>query len=62
MPGIKCRAVDAGRRQGALLSAIRDDDLVMFFENKVLYGTKGDVPEGEEGIPLGVADVSARGR
>ena len=62
MPGIKCvipsTPADA---KGLLLSAIRDDDLVMFFENKVLYGTKGDVPEGNEGIPLGVADIKREG-
>ena len=40
---------------------LSDDDLVMFFENKVLYGTKGEVPEGDEGIPLGVADVKREG-
>jgi pyruvate dehydrogenase E1 component beta subunit len=62
MPGIKCvipsTPADA---KGLLLSAIRDDDLVMFFENKVLYGTKGEVPEGNEGIPLGVADIKRSG-
>jgi acetoin:2,6-dichlorophenolindophenol oxidoreductase subunit beta len=62
MPGIKSvipsTPADA---KGLLLSAIRDDDLVMFFENKVLYGTKGEVPEGEEGIPLGVADIKREG-
>jgi pyruvate/2-oxoglutarate/acetoin dehydrogenase E1 component len=62
MPGIKCvipsTPADA---KGLLLSAIRDDDLVMFFENKVLYGTKGEVPEGTEGLPLGVADIKREG-
>ncbi|MBL8128436.1 MAG: alpha-ketoacid dehydrogenase subunit beta [Chloroflexia bacterium] len=62
MPGIKCvipsTPADA---KGLLLSAIRDDDLVMFFENKVLYGTKGEVPEGDEGIPFGVADIKRAG-
>ena len=62
MPGIKCvipsTPADA---KGLLLSAIRDDDLVMFFENKVLYGTKGEVPEGDDGIPLGVADIKREG-
>ncbi|HLL51592.1 MAG TPA: alpha-ketoacid dehydrogenase subunit beta [Thermomicrobiales bacterium] len=62
MPGIKCvipsTPADA---KGLLLSAIRDDDLVMFFENKVLYGTKGEVPVGNEGIPLGVADIKREG-
>ncbi len=33
----------------------------MFFENKVLYGMKGEVPEGNEGIPLGVADIKREG-
>jgi pyruvate dehydrogenase E1 component beta subunit len=62
MPGIKCvipsTPADA---KGLLLSSIRDNDLVMFFENKVLYGTKGEVPEGDEGIPLGVADIKRAG-
>ena len=33
----------------------------MFFENKVLYGMKGEVPEGDEGIPLGKADIKREG-
>jgi pyruvate dehydrogenase E1 component beta subunit len=62
MPGIKCVVPSTpADAKGLLLSAIRDDDLVMFFENKVLYGSKGDVPEGNEGIPLGVADVKREG-
>jgi len=62
MPGIKCAVPSTpADAKGLLLSAIRDDDLVMFFENKVLYGTKGEVPEGNEGIPLGVADVKREG-
>ncbi|MEZ4529755.1 MAG: alpha-ketoacid dehydrogenase subunit beta [Thermomicrobiales bacterium] len=62
MPGIKTvipsTPADA---KGLLLSAIRDDDLVMFFENKVLYGIKGEVPDGDEGIPLGKADIKRAG-
>jgi pyruvate/2-oxoglutarate/acetoin dehydrogenase E1 component len=62
MPGIKCVVPSTpADAKGLLLSSIRDDDLVMFFENKVLYGTKGEVPEGDEGIPLGVADVKREG-
>src|ERR687896_1106569 len=62
MPGIKCVVPSTpADAKGLLLSAIRDDDLVMFFENKVLYGMKGDVPEGNEGIPLGVADIKRDG-
>lgn len=62
MPGIKTvipsTPADA---KGLLLSAIRDDDLVMFFENKVLYNTRGPVPEGTEGIPLGKGDIKREG-
>jgi pyruvate/2-oxoglutarate/acetoin dehydrogenase E1 component len=62
MPGIKCVVPSTpADAKGLLLSAIRDDDLVMFFENKVLYGTKGEVPEGDEGIPLGKADIKRAG-
>jgi pyruvate dehydrogenase E1 component beta subunit len=62
MPGIKCVVPSTpADAKGLLLSAIRDDDLVMFFENKVLYGTKGEVPEGDEGIPLSKADIKREG-
>src|SRR5688572_3519415 len=62
MPGIKTVVPSTpADAKGLLLSAIRDDDLVMFFENKVLYGSKGEVPEGDEGIPLGVADIKREG-
>jgi pyruvate dehydrogenase E1 component beta subunit len=62
MPGIKTVAPSTpADAKGLLLSAIRDDDLVMVFENKVLYATKGEVPEGDEGIPLGKADIKREG-
>ena len=62
MPGIKTVVPSTpADAKGLLLSAIRDDDLVMFFENKVLYGMKGEVPAGEEAIPLGVAEVKRAG-
>lgn len=62
MPGIKTVVPSTpADAKGLLLSAIRDDDLVMFFENKVLYGMKGEVPEGNDGIPLGVADIKREG-
>jgi pyruvate/2-oxoglutarate/acetoin dehydrogenase E1 component len=62
MPGIKCVVPSTpADAKGLLLSAIRDNDLVMFFENKVLYGTKGEVPDGDQGIPLGKADVKRTG-
>jgi pyruvate dehydrogenase E1 component beta subunit len=47
--------------KGLLKSAIRSDDPVMFLEHEGLYGRKGDVPEGEYTIPLGLADVKREG-
>jgi pyruvate/2-oxoglutarate/acetoin dehydrogenase E1 component len=62
MPGIKCVAPSTpADARGLLLTAIRDDDLVMFFENKVLYAMKGDVPDDDTGIPFGVADIKREG-
>ncbi|MCC6674178.1 MAG: alpha-ketoacid dehydrogenase subunit beta [Thermomicrobiales bacterium] len=62
MPGIKTVVPSTpADAKGLLLSAIRDDDLVLFFENKVLYGIKGEVPEGDEGIPLGKGDIKREG-
>jgi pyruvate dehydrogenase E1 component beta subunit len=47
--------------KGLLKSAIRDDNPVVFFENKALYGMKGDVPEEEYLVPLGKAEVKRAG-
>ncbi len=47
--------------KGLLKSAIRDNDPVMFLENTILYGEKGEVPEGEHVIPLGKADMKREG-
>ena len=46
--------------KGLLIAAIRDDDPVIFFENKVLYTVEGEVPEESYTIPFGEADSSAR--
>lgn len=48
--------------KGLLKSAIRDDDPVIFMESEQMYGDKGEVPEGEYTIPLGVADIKRAGR
>ncbi|GHC56961.1 pyruvate dehydrogenase complex E1 component subunit beta [Ulvibacter litoralis] len=47
--------------KGLLKSAIRDNDPVIFMESEQMYGDKGEVPEGEYLIPLGVADVKRKG-
>ncbi len=47
--------------KGLLKSAIRDNDPVFFLENTILYGDKGEVPEAEYLIPLGLADVKRAG-
>ena len=48
--------------RGLLKTAIRDDNPVMFFEHKLLYATKGYVPDGEYLIPLGQADIKREGK
>jgi pyruvate dehydrogenase E1 component beta subunit len=47
--------------KGLLKSAIRDDNPVIFLEHKLLYATKGPVPEGEYTVPLGQADIKRPG-
>ena len=47
--------------KGLLKSAIRDNDPVIFMESEQMYGDKGEVPEGEYLIPLGVAEVTRKG-
>ena len=47
--------------KGLLKTAIRDDNPVVFFEDKMMYQLKGPVPEGEYSIPLGLADVKRIG-
>ena len=47
--------------KGLLKSAIRDNDPVIFMESEQMYGDKGEVPEGEYLIPLGVAELKRKG-
>jgi pyruvate dehydrogenase E1 component beta subunit len=62
IPGLKVVApatpYDA---KGLLKSAIRDDDPVVFLEGEMLYNTKGEVPDGDYTVPIGVADVKREG-
>ena len=47
--------------KGLLKASIRNDNPVVFIEHKMLYGMKGEVPEEEYIIPLGVADIKKQG-
>jgi len=47
--------------KGLLKSAIRDNDPVIFMESEQMYGDKGEVPEGEYTLPIGVADIKRSG-
>ncbi|HAS19268.1 MAG: pyruvate dehydrogenase complex E1 component subunit beta [Bacteroidetes bacterium] len=48
--------------KGLLKSAIRDNDPVIFMESEQMYGDKGEVPEGEYTLPIGVADIKRPGK
>lgn len=48
--------------KGLLKSAIRDDNPVIFMENEVLYNYKGEVPDEEYHIPLGLSEVKRAGK
>jgi pyruvate dehydrogenase E1 component beta subunit len=62
IPGLKVVAPSTPRdAKGLLKSAIRDNNTVIFLEQKRLYRVKGEVPEGEYTIPLGLADVKRAG-
>lgn len=47
--------------KGLLKAAIRDDDPVIFMESEQMYGDKGEVPEKEYILPIGVADIKRKG-
>lgn len=61
-PGLKvvvpCNPHDA---KGLLKASIRDDDPVIFMESELMYADKGEVPEGEYLLPIGVAEVKKEG-
>jgi pyruvate/2-oxoglutarate/acetoin dehydrogenase E1 component len=74
VPGLKVVAVsDAYHAKGILKSAIRDENPVLVFEHKLLYGSKGrevavgldltaDVPDGDYTFPIGQAVIKRTGR
>jgi len=62
VPGLKVVAPsNPADAKGLLKSAIRDDNPVVFIEGEMMYNTKGEVPDGEHVVPLGVADVKREG-
>jgi pyruvate/2-oxoglutarate/acetoin dehydrogenase E1 component len=62
IPGLKVvMPATPADAKGLLKSAIRDDNPVIFIEGEMLYNTKGEVPDGEYTIPLGLADVKREG-
>lgn len=63
VPGLKVVAPSTARyAKGLLKAAIRDNNPVVFVEHKLLYGTRGDVPEQEEIMPIGQAVVRRVGK
>lgn len=62
IPGLKViqpsTAYDA---KGLLRAAVEDDNPVIFYEHKLLYRTKSDVPEAPYTLPIGKADIKRKG-
>ena len=62
MPGLKVAIPSTpGDAKGLLKTAIRDENPVVFFEDKMMYKLKGPVPDGDYTIPFGVADIKREG-
>ena len=63
VPGLKVAMPSTpADAKGLLKSAVRDSNPVVLIESEVLYGTRGEVPDGEYVIPLGVAEIKRPGR
>lgn len=63
VPGLKVVAASTpADAKGLLTAAIRDNNPVVFFEQKLLYRVKGDVPAGEYVLPLGKSHIVREGR
>jgi pyruvate/2-oxoglutarate/acetoin dehydrogenase E1 component len=62
-PGIKVvMPSDARDAKGLLKSAIRDDNPVLFLENRMLFNSSAEVPDGEWLVPIGLSEVKRPGR
>ncbi len=48
--------------KGLMKAAIRDENPVLVLEDERLYGTKGEVPDGDHVVPIGVSDVKRAGQ
>ncbi|MEQ1554107.1 MAG: pyruvate dehydrogenase complex E1 component subunit beta [Ferruginibacter sp.] len=63
IPGLKVISVsNPYDAKGLLKAAIRDDDPVVFMESEVMYGEKGEVPEGEYVLPIGKCFIKRPGK
>jgi pyruvate dehydrogenase E1 component beta subunit len=63
VPGLKVISVStAYDAKGLLKSAIRDNNPVIFMESEMMYSMKGEVPEEEYLIPIGVGDIKRPGK
>jgi pyruvate dehydrogenase E1 component beta subunit len=62
VPGLKvCLPSTPADAKGLLKAAIRDDNPVVIFEDKMMYTVRGLVPDGEHIVPIGLADVKRDG-
>lgn len=62
VPGLKViSCIDPADAKGLLKSAIRDDDPVCMMESEIMYGLKGEVPDGEYLVPIGKAAIRREG-
>jgi pyruvate dehydrogenase E1 component beta subunit len=62
VPGLKvCLPATPADAKGLMKSAIRDDNPVVIFEDKMMFAARGLVPDGEHLVPIGLADVKREG-
>lgn len=62
VPGLKViSCIDPADAKGLIKSAIRDNDPVCMMESEIMYGHKGEVPDGEYLVPIGVAAIRKYG-
>lgn len=62
IPGLKVvMPATPADAKGLLVAAIRDPDPVLFIEHSLLYGTRGEVPEGDYETPIGVSEIKREG-